>query len=113
MNRKFNKGWSLVAAVTLLIMNAQAQSSSSGLAAAGAAGPAGAQTYPVHEFSMSQAIDYASKNSVKVKNALLDYKIQEQSNRATTSQALPQISGNAGLTDYLQIPVSVAPGKYF
>src|SRR5580692_11473861 len=71
------------------------------------------QSPPIHELSLSQAIDYAAKNSAKVKNALLDYQIQEQSNRATTSQALPQVSGNAGLTDYLQIPVSVAPGKYF
>ena len=61
----------------------------------------------------SQAIDYAAKNSAKVKNALLDYKIQEQSNRATTSQALPQVSGSAGLTDYFQIPQSVVPGYLF
>jgi outer membrane protein len=71
------------------------------------------QTPPIHEFSLSQALDYASKNSAKVKNALLDYKIQEQSNRATTSQALPQVTGSGGLTDYLQIPQSVAPGYLF
>jgi outer membrane protein len=71
------------------------------------------QSPPIHEFSLAQTIDYAGKNSAKVKNALLDYQIQEQSNRATTSQALPQVSGSAGLTDYLQIPVTVAPGKYF
>jgi outer membrane protein TolC len=72
-----------------------------------------AQQPQTHEFTLAQTIDYAAKNSAKVKNALLDYKIQEQSNRATTSQALPQVSGNAGFTDYFQIPVSVAPGKYF
>jgi outer membrane protein len=71
------------------------------------------QSPPIHEFSLAQAIDYGAKNSAKVKNALLDYQIQEQSNRATTSQALPQVSGSAGWTDYLQVPVSVAPGKYF
>ena len=70
------------------------------------------QALPIHEFSLSQALDYAAKNSAKVKNALLDYKIQEQSNRATTSQALPQISASGGFTDYFQIPVSVVPGTF-
>jgi outer membrane protein len=71
------------------------------------------QSPPIHEFSLPQAIDYAAKNSAKVKNALLDYQIQDQSNRATTSQALPQVSASGGFTDYLQTPLSVAPGKYF
>lgn len=66
-----------------------------------------------HEFSLAQAIDYASKNSVLVKNALLDYQIQDQSNRATTSQALPQVTGNLGLTDYIQIPTTLLPGEFF
>jgi len=66
----------------------------------------------VHDLTLSQAIDYASKNSVLVKNALLDYQIQVQSNRATTSQALPQISGNLGWTDYIQIPTTLIPGEF-
>jgi outer membrane protein TolC len=65
----------------------------------------------IHSLSAKEAIDYASKNSVFVKNALLDYKIQEQSNRATTSQALPQITGNFGITDNLQIPTNLLPGE--
>src|SRR6202000_3458238 len=72
--------------------------------------PAG-QGPQLHEFSLTQAIDFATKNSVFVKNALLDYQIQVQSNRATTSQALPQISGNLGWTDYIQIPTTVLPGE--
>jgi outer membrane protein len=100
MNKKLRKNTGartlLSAALILLTVRLQAQ-----------------QALAVHEFSLTQTIDYAAKNSAKVKNALLDYQIQEQINRATTSQALPQVSGNAGLTDYLQIPVSVAPGKYF
>jgi outer membrane protein len=68
---------------------------------------------PLHEFSLPQAIDYAGKNSVIVKNALLDYEIQEQSNRATTSQALPQITGGAGFTQYIQVPVTPVPGGLF
>jgi outer membrane protein TolC len=100
MNRKLRKNTSaralFVAGLLLMAMGLRAQ-----------------QPPPIHEFSLSQAIDYAAKNSAKVKNALLDYKIQEQSNRATTSQALPQVSGSAGLTDYFQIPQSVVPGYLF
>jgi outer membrane protein TolC len=67
----------------------------------------------VYSFSLKQAIDYAAKNSSRVKNALLDYQIQEQSNRAITSQALPQIDGSAGFTDYFKVPTSVIPGYEF
>jgi len=66
----------------------------------------------VYDLSLSQAIDFAKKNSVIVKNALLDYQIQEQSNRATTSQALPQVTGNLGWTDYIQIPTTLIPGEF-
>jgi outer membrane protein len=67
----------------------------------------------IHDFSISQAVDYAAKNSVIVKNALLDYQIQEESNRATTSQALPQVSGSLGFTQYTQVPVTPIPGGFF
>lgn len=72
-----------------------------------------AQQPTLHEFSLPQAIDFAAKNSVIVKNALLDYEIQEQSNRATTSQALPQITGSAGFNQYIQVPVTPVPGGLF
>jgi len=76
--------------------------------------PSGATSAPgIHDFSLVQAINYASKNSVLVKNALLDYQIQEQSNRATTSQALPQITGNITGTYYTQFPATAVPGGSF
>jgi outer membrane protein len=105
MNRKFNKRQTgLAIACLLLALSSSAQQPSSGKTAS----PASQQ----HAFSLAQAIDYAAKNSVIVKNALLDYEIQQQSNRATTSQALPQITGNLGLTDYLQIPTTLIPGEF-
>lgn len=67
----------------------------------------------IHQFSLKQTLDYATKNSVKVKNALLDYQIQYESNRATTSAALPQVTGSIGFTYYFQSPVAVAPGSFF
>jgi outer membrane protein len=105
MNKRFKKGRSwLAAALVLLAIRSQAQQASPGQPPKGSGS--------INEFSLKQAIDYASKNSVFVKNALLDYQIQEQSNRATTSQALPQITGQLGITDNIQIPVVLVPGNF-
>jgi outer membrane protein len=116
MNRKFNKRRirtrshlrsCLAAALLLLSLGVHAQQPSSGTTSFAAQPPA------THDFSLAQAIDYAAKNSVAVKNALLDYQIQEQSNRAITSQALPQISGTIGATYYMQFPATAVPGGSF
>jgi len=72
-----------------------------------------AQTQKVNQFSVQQAVEYAKKNSVQVKNALLDVLIQKQTNRDITSIALPQINGSAGVTDYLDIPTTLIPGIIF
>ena len=97
----------LVATCLLLASAAWAQQSSPAIAPAqNPAGPAW------HDFSIAQAIDYAKKNSVIVKNALLDYQIQEQANRATTSQALPQITGSLAFTQYIQVPVTPIPPSF-
>ena len=65
----------------------------------------------VNQFSLKQAVDYATKNSVQVKNALLDILIQKQTNRDVTSIALPQVNGTAGVTDYIDIPTTLIPGE--
>jgi outer membrane protein len=96
MNRTFELRTLLASAFLLVVLSIHAQ-----------------QQPETHELSLSQALDYAQKNNVAVKNALLDIQIQEQSNRATTSQALPQVTGNLGLTDYLQIPTTIIPGQFF
>lgn len=104
MNRKFRKGRSLrlilPATLLLIALHTRAQQ------------PAATAARTIHEFSLAEAVDYAAKNSVLVKNALLDYQIQVQSNRATTSQALPQVTGNLGITDYIQIPTTLIPGEF-
>lgn len=51
----------------------------------------------VNNLSVKQAVDYAIKNSVQVKNALLDIQVQQQTNKEITASAYPQISGNANL----------------
>jgi outer membrane protein len=70
------------------------------------------QAQQIHRFSIKQAIEYGTKNSVQVKNALLDYQIQEQVNRGVTSQALPQLTGSAGVTDNFIIPTTLIPGEF-
>lgn len=73
-------------------------------------GRAGAQE--IHQFSIKDAIDYGTKNSAQVKNALLGYKMQEQTNRAITSEALPQISGSIGSVDNVIIATQLLPGEF-
>ena len=105
MNRKFKKGRrSLLILPTAILLLLATQTRAQQAAATAAR--------PIHEFSLAEAVDYAAKNSVLVKNALLDYQIQQQSNRATTSQALPQVTGNLGVTDYIQIPTTLIPGEF-
>ncbi len=66
-----------------------------------------------HSFSIQQCLDYAHKNNVQVKNALLNIQIQEQINRGVTAAALPTFSGVVGTTDYIDIPTSLIPGQIF
>lgn len=66
----------------------------------------------VNSFTVQQAAEYAKKNAVQVKNALLDIAIQKQTNRDITSIALPQVGGSASLTDYLIIPTTLLPAQF-
>ncbi|MEO8116946.1 MAG: TolC family protein [Bacteroidota bacterium] len=62
-------------------------------------GAAQTDTLPAfHHFSVQECVTYAEANNVLVKNALLDYQIQEQVNRNVKSAAFPQINGNLGPT---------------
>ncbi len=71
----------------------------------------------LHEFSIQQAIEYARKNSVPVKNALIGIQLQKQQNREITAAAFPQINGNMG-TNYnpnvtvQQFPNFIAAATY-
>ena len=67
---------------------------------------------PVNNFSVKQAADYGTKNAIQVKNALLDVKIQQQTNKEITAAAFPQLNGNISLNDYLDIPTSLVPGEF-
>jgi outer membrane protein len=66
-----------------------------------------------HEFSLQQAIDFADKNNVQVKNALLDLQIQEQTNREVTAAAYPQVSASGSFTYNAKLPVTLLPNEIF
>jgi outer membrane protein len=108
--RNLIAAWRGLAALILVLLaiNTQAQQNPP----AGSARQGSNAEAVTHELSVKEAIDYSAKNSVYVKNALLDYQIQQQSNRATTSQALPQITGALGVTDNIQIPTTLIPGEF-
>ena len=62
-----------------------------------------------NEFTVKQAVTYATKNATQVKNALLDVKVQEQVNRQITSAAYPQVNGSIGVTHFPNIAVQSLP----
>jgi len=67
----------------------------------------------VHSFSIQQCVDYAAKNNVQAKNAILALQLQEQQNKSITAAALPNLAASGNLTDYLEIPTTLIPGQFF
>ena len=62
-----------------------------------------------HSFSAQDAVDYALKNSVQVRNALLDIRAQREQNREITAAALPQITANGSATYNPNVAVQTIP----
>lgn len=62
-----------------------------------------------NEFSVKQCVDYAQKNSIAVKNALIDIDIQRQQVRQTISAAFPQVNGSLSGNHYYDIPIQNIP----
>ncbi|MGN6417544.1 MAG: TolC family protein [Pseudobacter sp.] len=76
---------------------------------AGIAVPSALMAQNRHEMSVLQVVEYANKNSVQVKNALIDIQIQQQTNKEITAQALPNVSGSIETTYYPKVPVQSFP----
>lgn len=64
---------------------------------------------PAHSFTAQQAVDYALKNNVQVKNALLGIRLQEETNRQITSAAFPHINSSFNTTYNPNIATQVIP----
>jgi len=62
-----------------------------------------------YEMTVKEAVDLAFKNVIELKNAIVDYRIQDAKNRELTGQALPQLSGSLGANYYLQLPKLLFP----
>ncbi len=76
-----------------------------------------ARAQTVYEFSVKQTVEYGLKNAVQVRNALIDIKIQEQTNREFTSAAYPQLSASVSTNYYFNVAVQsisnfIAPATY-
>ena len=76
-----------------------------------------AQAQKSNSLTVQQAVDYALKNSVQVRNALLDIQVQQQTNKEVTASAFPQINitGNQGYNPNVAIstfPNFIAAGTY-
>ncbi|MEY4278829.1 MAG: hypothetical protein RL377_833 [Bacteroidota bacterium] len=67
----------------------------------------------INAFTLDQCVDYAQKNNVQVKNALLAIKAQAQTNREIAAAALPTITTSTSVVDYTQIPTSLLPAQIF
>ena len=67
------------------------------------------QAQQKYEMTVHEAVELAYKNVVELKNAQVDYRIQEAQNKQIFGQALPQVSANAGAQYYLKLPQLLFP----
>jgi outer membrane protein TolC len=65
------------------------------------------------DFNLKEAQGYAIKNNYKNKKAMLDIDIAKKKVWETTAAGLPQVSANAKLQKFIDIPVSLAPASSF
>lgn len=68
-----------------------------------------AQAQQRYELTVKEAVELAFKNLAEVRNAELDYQIQQAQNKEITGRALPEITGNVGANHYLQLPKILFP----
>jgi outer membrane protein len=62
-----------------------------------------------YELTVKEAVDLAYKNVIEIKNAEIDYKIQELVNKEIAGRALPQVSGSIGMQHYIKLPQLLFP----
>ncbi|HNF30365.1 MAG TPA: TolC family protein [Chitinophagaceae bacterium] len=66
-----------------------------------------------HSFTITQTVEYASKNNAQVKNALLGILAQEQVNREVTANAYPTIGADITVNNNIVVSTQVIPGDMF
>jgi outer membrane protein len=68
-----------------------------------------ANAQQVYEITAREAVDIALKNVIALRNAGLDYRIQQAQNREITGQAYPQMNGTITGNRFFSIPVTAIP----
>jgi len=66
-----------------------------------------------NKFSLTQAVDYALKNTYEVKNATLDIKAAKHKKWETTTMGLPQINASIDYQNFIKQPISLLPASMF
>jgi outer membrane protein TolC len=64
-----------------------------------------------YDLSVKEAVELAFKNVTEVKNAELDFEIQNAQNKEITGQALPQVTGAGSINRYLKLPQVLFPSS--
>jgi outer membrane protein len=64
-----------------------------------------------YDLTVKEAVELAFKNVTDIKNAQLDYEIQNAQNKEITGQALPQLTGNGSINRYLKLPQVLFPAS--
>jgi outer membrane protein len=59
--------------------------------------------------SVKEAVDYAKKNSMQVRNSLIGIQLQRQQNKEITAAAYPQLTGTVGSNYYPNVAVQRFP----
>lgn len=67
------------------------------------------QAQQKYELTVKEAVDLAFKNVIELKNAQLDYKIQEAKNKEILGRALPQLNADVQANHYLKLPTILFP----
>ncbi len=62
-----------------------------------------------YELTVKEAVELAYKNVIEVKNAEVDYRIQEAQNKEIFGRALPQVTANVGAQYFLKVPQILFP----
>jgi len=62
-----------------------------------------------YELTAREAVDLAFKNVYNLKNAHIDYRIQEAQNKEITGHAFPQVNGSIAVSRFFSIPVTAIP----
>jgi outer membrane protein len=63
-------------------------------------------------YSLQEMLELALEHHVEIRKADLSILEGQQKVREVKAQALPQLNGNANLTDNLLLPVLILPGEF-